>query len=378
MSQSSCLIIAGEKSGEEHARTFLPELIKTCPDTKFFGVGGEEFKELGVELIYELKDFSSMGYSEVFEKIPFYINAEKKLLELVQQRNCKTAILIDFQGFNLKIAKKLKVLNVNVLYYVAPQAWSWKAYRAKTIEKCVHTLFSIVPFEKQWFAQKGVKRIKSVPHPVYQTYKGELDSLPPRSFDELQNRKIQLLLLPGSRNSEVSRLLPVFLESARKLKNEFNIEVSIVKTPSVKSAYYEYYKNDFNKIYEAGELSAALKNADVCMASSGTVTLSTALFELPTVVCYKVSLLNEFIARNFVEVYKYISLANIVKEKFVFPELLQDDANIHLITHHLKRWLTDKQEYERIKSELSEVKGLITGEDFSVPEYMAKVINENS
>ena len=152
----SCLIIAGEKSGEDHAMTFLPVLKKHSPNCHFYGVGGQRLENEGVELLYHLKDFSGIGISEVLSKIPFYYKALDHILDEVKKRKTKTAILIDFQGFNLKLAKKLKALGVNVLYYVAPQAWVWKPWRSKVLEKNVHTLFTILPFEKKWFQATSV------------------------------------------------------------------------------------------------------------------------------------------------------------------------------------------------------------------------------
>jgi lipid-A-disaccharide synthase len=128
MKKQSCLIIAGEKSGEEHALSFLNELKRASPDTEFFGVGGDEMKQAGVELLYHLNDFSSWGYSEVITKIPFYFKAMNTIVDEVKKRGTKTAILIDFQSFNLKLAGKLKEIGVEVLYYVAPQACAWIEY----------------------------------------------------------------------------------------------------------------------------------------------------------------------------------------------------------------------------------------------------------
>ncbi len=154
----SCLIIAGEKSGEEHAMSFFPELRKLSPDTEFYGVGGDLLQKEGMELIYHLGEFSSMGFSEVIGKIPFYFRALKKFENLVQEKGTKTAILIDFQDFNLRLAQRLSKQGVKILYYVAPQAWVWKAKRAGVLSRTVHTLFSILPFEKDWFEERELSR----------------------------------------------------------------------------------------------------------------------------------------------------------------------------------------------------------------------------
>ena len=191
---NSCLIIAGEKSGEDHAMTFLPELMKLSPNCKFYGVGGKRLEDLDVELLYHLKDFSGIGISEVLGKIPFYFKALDNIVSEVKKRETKTAILIDFQGFNLKLAKKLKKLGVNVLYYVAPQAWVWKPWRSKVLEQNVHTLFTILPFEKKWFSERGVTKVKAVVHPLMNEYGQQLSSVRKRKFDDFQNRFPKILL----------------------------------------------------------------------------------------------------------------------------------------------------------------------------------------
>ena len=213
----NCLIIAGEKSGEEHALTFLDDLKEDVPEISFFGVGGDELKKRDVELVYHLNDFSSWGISEVIFKIPFYKKAFNKIVDIVEQKNCKVAILIDFQTFNMKLAKKLSERGVKVLYYVAPQAWAWKSYRARTLAKIVDVLFSIIPFEKKWFEQRGLKKVISVEHPVYTKYK---DKIPKTARDKSLEfaDNINILLLPGSRNFEVECLLPQFIEVCRNLK----------------------------------------------------------------------------------------------------------------------------------------------------------------
>ena len=371
----NCLLIAGEKSGEEHALSFLPQIIDKHPEIKFFGVGGDELKKIGVDLTYHLNDFSSWGISEVIHKIPFYLRAEKEILKEVEKRNCKTAILIDFQDFNLRLAKKLKKRNVKVLYYVAPQAWAWKAWRTKALSKSVHTLFTIIPFEKKWFFERGVNQVRSVIHPVLLHYQNKINDLPPKPFSELK-QKIKILLLPGSRNFEVQNLLPVFLDTVKELKStlEVDIEIGIVKTTSVHSKFYEYYSDAFDKVYASTDLPEALKWSHVCLAASGTVTLSTALFEIPTIVAYRGALLTEFIYNNFINYKGPISLANIVHEKMVFPELIQHQVTKESLRRHLLLWLTNSNEYEKIKEELAKTKSKIAGDNFSVPEYMSNVI----
>lgn len=372
---NSCLIITGEKSGEEHALSFFKELRFASPDTRFFGVGGESLQAAGLELIYDLKDFSSWGYSGVITKIPFYLKAMNNILAEVDKRQCKTAILIDYQSFNLKLAGKLKERGVDVLYYVAPQAWAWKEYRVKKLSQYVHTLFTIIPFEKKWFQDRGVKKVVSIDHPLWTTYQKELSNYSSGMLDK--SKPMKLLLLPGSRQFEVALLLPEFIASINELKKHFPLEVSIVKSSSVAEDFFTTFNHYFDKIYSNDELVVALKNADCALAASGTVTLTCALFEVPTVVCYKTSLLNQFIFETFVNYKWFISLANIVQNRAVFPELLQDQVSSYNIVSHFKFWYYNEEEFRELKAQLKQTKNLVRGEGVDIPQYMANVIDNS-
>lgn len=372
---ASCLLIAGEKSGEEHALSFFPELVRLCPDVQFYGVGGDDLKKNGMELIHHLKDFSSMGFSEVIHKIPFYFRALKQLEDEVVKRGTKTAILIDFQDFNMRLAQRLKKRGVKVLYYVAPQAWAWKAHRAHVLAETVHTLFTILPFEKEWFHSRGVVQVKAIPHPLMLTYKNELNSIPAKPFESLQ-KKIKLLLLPGSRRFEVHELLPEFIKTVKLLKKEFPVEVHLVKVNHLNPAIYDYFKNEVDVWYESEDLTRAMRECHFSLAASGTVTLSTGIFELPTIVCYRGSLLNEFIFYNFIKYQGPISLTNIIHGKMVFPEYTQNQIDPSRLAQVIKSWSLNEKAYNELKATLKETKKLLSGDDFSVPAYMAQVIHE--
>lgn len=368
----SCLIIAGEKSGEEHASSFLPGVQQRLPDASFWGVGGDQLSQMGVELLYHLKDFSSWGYSGVIQKIPFYWKALANIEAEVERRGTQTAILIDFQDFNMILAKRLKKKGVAVLYYVAPQAWAWKSWRAKRIEQTAHTLFTIIPFEKEWFEQRGVRRVLSVSHPVwfhYQKYWSEILERTPR-----QASRKRLLLLPGSRESEVKSLLPEFSHALEILKKNFDLEISIVQARHLSKDLFEHFGPQVDHVYSDDQLAQALLKADLCLAASGTVTLICALFGVPTVVAYKTSLLNEFLFYTFVNYPGPVSLANIVHEKRVFPELIQEQASGFNMAEKLESWMKDDKKYDSLFQELKKTGELIQGDTDQTAEHMASVI----
>lgn len=371
---NSCLVIAGEKSGEDHALSFFPELKKLLPHTNFFGIGGDELADAGLELLYHLNDFSSWGYSEVFKKIPFYLNAMKNIESEVLKRGCKVAILVDFQSFNLKLAAKLKKQNIEVLYFVAPQAWAWKEYRVKKLAQSIHTLFTIIPFEKKWFQERGVKSILSIDHPLLETYKSELKNF---SSHLLQKNKIlNILLLPGSRNFEVQNLLTEFVTAIKELRKEIKIHVSIVQSSTVDKKIYESFKESFDTVYRNEELVHALKIADFAIAASGTVTLACALFEVPTIVCYRVSFINYFIYETFVNYTGPASLANIVHNRSVFPEFIQEQSTSFNIVSQIKKWYHSEEEYLKVKAILKTTKDVVRGDEINVSHYMAQVIKQ--
>ncbi len=376
MAAASCLIVAGEKSGEDHAMTFFPKLKELTPDCEYYGVGGDRLAGLGVDLKYHLKDFSGIGISEVLAKIPFYYKALDVLVDEVKRRGTKTAILVDFQGFNLKLAKKLRKLGVNVLYYVAPQAWVWKPWRAKVLEKNVHTLFTILPFEKEWFHERGVSKVKAVVHPLMIEYADELKQVRHKSATDFKNRPLRILLLPGSRNVEVGTLLPIFTKAMQLLGEDYEFELGIVKTESVRQENYNVDLS-FTKEWNSHQLVKALDWCDLSVAASGTVTLATGLFQVPTVVCYKVSLFTEFVLSLLIPYEGPASLTNIIHGEYVFPELIQYKADRYNIVKHIKDWIKNPQIYDSIVEKLRTTKTQLTGDDFSVPDYMAEVIKNS-
>ncbi len=338
--EKNILLVAGEKSGEEHLLSFFSELKKKLTNFKFWGVGGADLKKNDVELIYDLSDFSSMGITEVIKKVPFYLKALNNLEKMAVHRKTEAAILVDFQDFNMRLAKRLTKVGVKVFYYVAPQAWIWRPNRVKNLIKNTNHLFCILPFEKNWFHSRGVKSISSVPHPVWNKFNHEKLVL------KIKEEKNEILLLPGSRNSEVSAILPTFIKSLEGLPPQF--KVSIVKTPSVSQEIYQKFEKEISKVYKSTELYEALGKAKIALAASGTVTLSSVLMRVPTIVGYKFSHGNELFFRVFVNYKGHVSLANLIAGEEIFPEYLQDRFTDFYIRKKLFEWLYDQKKYESV------------------------------
>jgi lipid-A-disaccharide synthase len=377
-----CFILAGEKSGEEHALSFLPELIKSRPDLKFWGVGGDQMQKVGIELIYHFKEFSTWGFIEAVKKLPFYFSAMKKIEQEFIKRECRYAILIDYQDFNLRLAKRLKRQGVKVFYYVAPQAWAWKAYRAKAIQQSVHTLFTILPFEKNWFSSRGVSCVKSVVHPVWLHHQENVakhkDAIKQKNHFKEADRPLQILILPGSRIGEIQTTLPVFLETKNMLEAiiDRKIEWTLVAADHLPWAKIQNNLSGI-KVLPSSQLAEALLKADLCWAASGTVTLTCAVYGVPTVVGYATGLLNEFIIRTFIKYEGMISLCNIVHKKLLYPEVLQEKFTSFEMLKFTKIWLSDESAWQKIKQELLKTPQMLQGE-VNVAIDLAQNINEKS
>lgn len=371
-SANSCFVLAAEMSGEEHLLSFLPELMQKNKQCHFYGVGGNRIQELGVELLFHLKDFSSWGLVEVIHKLPFYYKSLNFIQQEIERRNTKTAILVDFQEANYYLAKKLTRLGVKVLYYVAPQAWGWRAYRAKGLASRTHKLYTILPFEKQWFSSRGVKQVVSVAHPL-----SKISIIPSAKNSQTTN----ILILPGSRNAECYFHLGIFLNCCKMLKDNMpriRFTFSLVKGPSIREGIFQHYANHpiyrHLTIYPSIDLNLALSKADFCLAASGTVSLQTSLYKIPTLVCYKAHLLTAFIFYEFIKYKSYITLTNLILQEEVLPEFLQDEVSEWNLFSHLKYWINNPDIVNKIKDKLSQLLPLLKG-DFPTPiESMDEVL----
>lgn len=375
--KETCLIIAGEKSGEEHAMSFITEMKAKKPELHFFGVGGDSLKNEGVEILFHLDEFSTWGVSEAVSKLPFYLNSSKVILEKVKDYQCRSAILIDFQTFNLKLAEKLFHLGVNIQYYVAPQAWAWKSWRTKNLARYVDTLYCIIPFEKRWFQERGVSKTISVNHPLKFHYEKYLKDYR-REETISSDSPVNLLVLPGSRDNEVKRILPVFMNAALKQQKSKGIEIRLilVQSKSVNVELFKPYLSYFDEIFSDDDLVTAMKKSHICLAASGTVTLATALFSLPTIVGYAGGLLNTFIYENFISYRGFISLANIVHEREVFKELIAERFSSFNVEKELDKLLSEPSYYQDKVKTLNHTLKLISGDDIDVPATLLNKVEE--
>jgi lipid-A-disaccharide synthase len=327
MQNTKVFIIAGEVSGDLHGANLIKEINSLGQNIEFIGWGGDRMEKEGMTILKHVKTLSFMGFLEVLLNLKTIIRNIKDCKNQIIATQPAALILIDFPGFNLRIAKWAKKHNIPVIYYISPQIWAWKESRVKTIRRDVSKMYCILPFEQQFYAKFNVD-VSYLGHPL-------LDEITEFRLCEspkiIVSSKPILALLPGSRLQEVKRKLPLMIEASRSFPH---YQVVVACSINVGEAYYRLYADDtvqliFGKTYEI------LNQSSIALVTSGTATLETALFNVPQVVCYKSSPLSFAIAKLLVKI-KYISLANLIMNKEVVSELIQGNCTVDNMVQQLR------------------------------------------
>ena len=327
MQNTKVFIIAGEVSGDLHGANLIKEINALSRNIEFIGWGGDRMEKEGMAILKHVRTLSFMGFLEVLLNLKTIIRNIKDCKNQIIASQPAALILIDFPGFNLRIAKWAKKHNIPVIYYISPQIWAWKESRIKAIRRDVSKMYCILPFEQQFYAKFNVD-VSYLGHPL-------LDEITEFRLCEspkiIVSSKPILALLPGSRLQEVKRKLPLMIEASRSFPH---YQVVVACSINVNEAYYRLYADDtvqliFGKTYEI------LNQSSIALVTSGTATLETALFNVPQVVCYKSSPLSFAIAKLLVKI-KYISLANLIMNKEVVSELIQGNCTVDNMVQQLR------------------------------------------
>jgi lipid-A-disaccharide synthase len=329
-------LIAGEASGDLHASNLMLALKKEDPKAEFRFWGGDLMQEAGGTLVKHYRELAFMGFIEVVANLRTILKNIKICKEDILEYKPDTVIFIDYPGFNMRIAKWAKELNISTQYYISPQIWAWKENRISAIKRDVDEMYVILPFEKEFYEEKHQFPVHFVGHPLLDAIaKKELVDVEQFKAEyQLDNRPI-IALLPGSRKQEISKMLETMLSITDDFKE---YQFVIAGAPSQDPEYYEPFikkKNVhlvMNKTYDVLSLSTA------ALVTSGTATLETALFKVPEVVCYKGSTISYQIAKRIVDL-DYISLVNLIMDKEVVTELIQKDFNKERLKEELKKIL---------------------------------------
>jgi lipid-A-disaccharide synthase len=349
------LMIAGEVSGDYIGAALIVELRKLEPDINVYGLGGDRMKEAGMNILYHIKRMAFLGFAEVVKHLPFIKQVQSDLIQVIKAENIKYAVLIDYPGFNLNFAKKLKHIGVKVIYYISPQIWAWGGGRIKKIKRLVDKMLVVFPFEEDLYKKNNVN-VELVGHPLIERiheYKflSREELWKKFNFDE----KEILLVMPGSREHEVEKIFPEVIKAAERIASEFNLQIVVACSTNIDEDVFNNSADSKKFTVVKGFTYDLMKYAKLGIIKSGTSTLEAGLFELPMVIVYKTSKLTYLIGKNLVQV-DNIGMANIISGEKVVPELIQNDVNENTIYSECKKILTDKILYEDIKRKFNLLK----------------------
>lgn len=351
-------IIAGEASGDLHAANLMRELKQLDGNAKFRFWGGDKMQAQGGNLVKHYRDLAFMGFYEVLANLRTILNNIKYCKDDIDKFNPHALILVDYPGFNLRIAKYAHRQGYKVFYYISPQVWAWKKSRVYKIKKWVNRMFVILPFEKAFYAGYGID-VDFVGHPLLDAIEIEkpqlADSATFRQQHNLDDRPV-IALLPGSRKQEIAKMLPVMINVQKSFAG---YQFLVAGASSIPPDFYAQVASDENIKIIFDQTLSLLKNAKAALVTSGTATLETALMDVPQVVCYKGNWLSFQIARRIVDV-KYISLVNLIMDKPVIPELIQQQMNIESVEQHL-RMILEEDNYQRIKEDYRNLREKLGG-----------------
>lgn len=351
------LIVAGEASGDLHGANLVAAMQALHPRLSFYGVGGERIAKAGVHLVAHVADMAVVGLTEVTTKLLMILRVLKNLKKSLDWEKPDLVILIDYPDFNMSLARAAKKRGIKVFYYISPQVWAWRRGRIEDIRCNVDAMAVILPFEEEFYARHGVK-VTFVGHPLLDVVKTALSLEEARERIGVHRTWQTVGLLPGSRVSEVQRILPVMIKAGRIIKERVGMVQFVL--PVAETLDHTFVKN----IIDRGNLDIRITNGsiydtlaavDMAIVTSGTATLETALMVRPMVIVYKVSPLSYLIGRIFVHV-AHIGLVNIIAGRTVVPELIQDEASAENIAAAALAIMTDHDRASAIKKELSGIK----------------------
>jgi lipid-A-disaccharide synthase len=351
------LIVAGEASGDLHGSSLIREMKNLNSQFQFFGIGGDRMKREGMELVYDIDKLSIMGFFEVIKNLGLIREVMKTMVKTAEQRKPDLVVLIDYPGFNLRFAKKVKKMGIPIVYYISPQVWAWGGNRVKRMKGLIDKMIVIFPFELDIYKKFDID-CEFVGHPLLEVARPILSREDfQRKFD-LRKNEVLLGLLPGSRWQEVERILPIMLESVELLGRRIkNLKVMLGLAPTVKKARVQTIINQFKsevKIIENLTYNL-IKHSDFLLVTSGTATLESAILGTPFLVLYKTSFWTYLFAKSLINI-PNIALANVVAGKKIVPEYIQSKAIPKDIAEEMYDILTNKQRYKTIQDELSLVK----------------------
>jgi lipid-A-disaccharide synthase len=368
------LISAGEASGDLHAGR-LAAVLRERGVAQMFGLGGPEMRAAGVDLVAESREVSVLGITEILHRLPDLRRVFRRLLDAVDARRPPLAVLVDFPGFHLRLARHLRRRSVRNVYFIAPQFWAWRPWRVRVVRRRFERVLCIFPFETDFYSENGVQA-EFIGHPLI----GRVH--PSAPGDELRRRwgldpgRPVVALLPGSRGREVSQNLPPILEAARELATSRHVQFLLAAAPALESAALAPVRESGLEIQVIeGAACDALNASDVAVVSSGTATVEAALCGAPMVVVYRVSPMTAALARPLIRA-PYFAMPNLIARHRIVPELIQEAFTGPAVAREVARLLDSAADRETMKQGLASVEALLRGPRGDAIDRAADVICE--
>ena len=344
-------IIAGEASGDLHGSNLIKEIQKLDTEADIRCWGGDKMKATGATLVKHYKDLAFMGFAEVIKNLPAILKNFKFCKKDISAFRPDVIVFVDYPGFNLHIAKWAKENSYKTVFYISPQVWAWKENRVKNLKRDIDKMLVILPFEKDFY-KKWNYDVEYVGHPLVEVIERFKTQHP-----EIEVSEKTIALLPGSRKQEISAKLPIMLEATKNFP-EYNFVIG--KAPSIEDEFYESFTKEYQNVNTiSNETYSLLMKSVAALVTSGTATLETALFAVPEIVCYKASNISYQIAKRLVKL-KFICLVNLIMDKEVVKELIQNDLTPAKISIELKRILLDPATKEKMKNDYEALKTLLS------------------
>ncbi|MDH3891073.1 MAG: lipid-A-disaccharide synthase [candidate division Zixibacteria bacterium] len=353
MSSPTLFLSAGDPSGDNASARLVDELARRMPGLAVFGLGGPGLRQRGQEQLALPADLAVLGFWEVAKRFRFFQKLMACCVSEIRTRRPDCVILVDYPGFNLRLAKRIRTLGIPVIYYISPQIWAWGHRRLPLIRQCVDLMLLILPFEQRFYANTGVNS-KFVGHYLLEDIPAEyISSRPPVDGT--------LALLPGSRRQEVERMLPVMLKTAQKFKERHGTRAVVAAAGNgydYDAALSDFQSEDVELVYD--DARRVIHQSTLVLSASGTATLEAAIIGRPMVVVYKTGNITYQIARRLIKIDK-IALVNLVLNDKVAPELIQHDATPEKMLAALSQLYTDEERYDATCLRFNEAPGLLGG-----------------
>ena len=359
-------IISGEASGDLHSANLVQEFKKQDNSLEFRAWGGDRLRNEGVTIDKDIGELAFMGFLEVLLNLKIILRNIRSCKQNLIDFQPDLLILVDYPGFNLRIAKWAKSQNIPVYYYISPQIWAWKESRIHLIKKTVERMYCILPFEKDFYMKHSLN-VSYLGHPLLDEV-NKFKILNDSSL-ELENKRPILAILPGSRKQEIERKLPLMIAASSQFP-EYTVIVACA--PNLDLAYYEKFKTQ-EVLFVKNQTYNLLQNAELAIVTSGTATLEAALFEVPQVVCYKSSFISFWIAKKLIKI-KFISLVNLIANKEIVRELIQQDCTSSNIAGELIKIKKGEKKASQMNKDYTDLIELLGNEGASsrVAEDMLK------